>query len=382
MTRNSAENSAWIRLGARIREARKALGYSSFEAFAEACGFSARVASAIEAGERTNYSVPTLERLETGLGWSSGTVQRVLSEPDFDPATTTAQRGGGMLFRPPDYGPNTVPVAVDSVIEVCEVLDQAAASASAGAGELRQLAATVLPVCWLYILPIIQNNCVPVEYVHPAGRLIYDGWVKVREEFSSPDDLSSYAQWLVGDRPDTGKADRDRYRRRWEASVQHALSEGETPISVGGGLFRPLRRDDSPVMVDRDMIVRVIEVLCAIAEAHGLGKSTTDAEADRRDDRVLWLLAAASLRVCWPYITRLVEDNVTPGVEVNPAVDQQYTVFRDMQMFFAPDDRTGMYTQWLTGKLDDVDDKTRQRYLQRWHESRHKRMAAKRAPRH
>ena len=50
------------------------------------------------------------------------------------------------------------------------------------------------------------------------------------------------------------------------------------------------------------------------------------------------MLAAASLRVCWPYITRLVEDNVTPGVDVNPAVDQQYTVFRDMQMFFAPDD--------------------------------------------
>jgi hypothetical protein len=385
---NSEESGAWIRLGALVRETRKTLGYRSFEAFADKCGFSARVASAIEAGERTNYSAQTLELLEAGLGWPRGTVERVVTEPDFDPATSTVQPGTSMLFRPPHFDPDPVPVPVEAVIEVCGALDQAAetvraaegAGTRAGTDDLRELAAAVLPVCWIHILRMVEQNCSPGEHLSPAARPSYDAFVKIQEMFSPPGDLSAYAQWLVGDRPDTDKTDRDRYHRRWADSV-HPLPEGERRISAAGWLFRPLSGDDSPVMVDRDVIVRVIEVLTAIARAHGLGESTTRVDAARQDNPVLWSLAAASLLLCWPYITRTVEDNVIPGVEVNPAVGQQYTMFRDVAVFFAPDDGTALlYVRWLTGDIDDTSAQTRQRYLRRWNESRHKRRdrAAKR----
>lgn len=382
----SRDKEIWNRLGVLVRDARKALGYRNLEAFGAACDLAKRTVSAIESGERTNYSAQTLERLEAGLNWPRGTIERVLADPDFDPAKSIEQSGVGLLFRRPEFDPSPVQVGVDAVIKVCDVLDQAAASVRsvkssrtrADDGELPQLAAAVIPVCWIYILRMVETNCYPGEDLHPAVRPSYDAFFKIQKIFSAPSDLSSYAQWLVGDRPNTTKADRDRYHRRWEDSV-HPLSEDGVPASISGGLFRPPTLDDSPVMVDVDLIVHVIEVLTAIAEAHGSGKSKAKAKAAQQDNPALWSLAVASLQLCWPYVTRLVEDNVKPGVEVNPAVRQQYNAFRDVQAIFAPDDSTALYVQWLTGDVDGIGDQIRQRYLQRWNASKHQRKITKRA---
>lgn len=77
------------RLGRRIKQERARI-WSRQADFADACGLSVRVVTALENGERENFKVETIAAVETALRWVPGSADRVRRgleprvEPDAD----------------------------------------------------------------------------------------------------------------------------------------------------------------------------------------------------------------------------------------------------------------------------------------------------------
>lgn len=91
-----ATEGDWRRLGRAIENERAThLGNISARSFARASGLSPRLLYSLEKGERDNYTDATLAALEYALGWSSGSIKRVLSggQPRrVDPELATLRR--------------------------------------------------------------------------------------------------------------------------------------------------------------------------------------------------------------------------------------------------------------------------------------------------
>ena len=78
--------TGWQRL-ARLIDTERGRRRMSWAALARYCGISARILYDLKAGIRESYDTETLARLESGLRWHYGSVERVLAglEPDRIP---------------------------------------------------------------------------------------------------------------------------------------------------------------------------------------------------------------------------------------------------------------------------------------------------------
>lgn len=131
-----------------------------------------------------------------------------------------------------------------------------------------------------------------------------------------------------------------------------------TPGGAADLVFRPPVFNRKPVLVDVTIIERSI---AALTEAHRTwGKKPGAVETT---------VASAMVAQCWPYVTRLLEDNCLPGRELHPAVLPLYSAFVALSDWVAPHDPTRRYAQWLVGD-SNVDEQTQKRFMQRWTESR------------
>ncbi len=211
---DSTRHENWKRLGAAIRKARTDMGFSNREAFAEACNVSVRVLADIEAGSRDNFSDRVLHSLEQGLNWPAGTIDQILSDPDFQPPVPS---GGDLVFRTPTYSRR--PVAVDvSVVEhsIAALTEAHRASKGEKLGKVEAaLAAALVAHCWPYVLRLLEDNCLPGRDLNPAVRPFYEAFAEL-SAWASPNDASArYAQWLAGDAGNVSEDVRDRHMQRW-----------------------------------------------------------------------------------------------------------------------------------------------------------------------
>ena len=143
-----------------------------------------------------------------------------------------------------------------------------------------------------------------------------------------------------------------------EQIVSDPSFDPPTPGGAGDLIFRPPAFNRRPVPVDVSLIERSIATL---TEAERAGSETKPTEL---------AVAAALVAQCWPYIVRLVEDNCLPGKELHPAVRPLFETFVRVADWAAPDDPSGRYARWLAGDLGDISESVRQRFMQRWSESR------------
>jgi transcriptional regulator with XRE-family HTH domain len=92
----------WKRLGNYVVARRVKLGHNTRLEFASAAQINARVLSDIENGRRDNYDKVTLAKLESALGWETGSVMRIVhgGEPWLNenaPSRGTADDLAGLL---------------------------------------------------------------------------------------------------------------------------------------------------------------------------------------------------------------------------------------------------------------------------------------------
>lgn len=137
--------------------------------------------------------------------------------------------------------------------------------------------------------------------------------------------------------------------------VSDATFTPPTPRGDGGLVFRRAVFDRRPIPVE---IGAIENAIYALDEARRTGGSNATT------------VHAALLAQCWPYVTRLLEDNCRPGIEVHPAVRPFYDAFTLLSAWASPNDPPPCYAQWLVGDATTVDESTRQRYMQRWSSAR------------
>ncbi len=70
------DEEGWRRLGKRVRSERSRR-WPVLKDFAAQCGLGTRVISALELGERTNFSPATIAAVEDALGWEPGSADRI-----------------------------------------------------------------------------------------------------------------------------------------------------------------------------------------------------------------------------------------------------------------------------------------------------------------
>lgn len=217
----NADAEGWLRLGGFAREARLSIGYSNREDFAEACNISVRVLADFESGKRTNFSERVLSRLESGLGWPAGTIDQAVFDPDFVPPKPTV--GGDLLFRPPVFDRQPVPVEVSTVEKTVSLLTEIAREQGTGKkpspdSQISRIAAASVALCWPYVIRLVEDNCLPGNELHPSVRPLYEAFLGVQAQFAPNDTSGRYAQWLAGDLPDAPEIARRRYSERWAES--------------------------------------------------------------------------------------------------------------------------------------------------------------------
>lgn len=72
------ENLDWARLGSYVLDRRVELGHRQRSEFALALGISLRTVGDIETGRRGRYDPRTIATLENTLGWTTGSVERIV----------------------------------------------------------------------------------------------------------------------------------------------------------------------------------------------------------------------------------------------------------------------------------------------------------------
>lgn len=115
---------------------------------------------------------------------------------------------------------------------------------------------------------------------------------------------------------------------------------------------------------------RPVQVPAAVADRSIAALAEARRAVGNTPSRVEKELAGLLVAQIWPYVVRLVEDNVVPGRELHPAMRPLYEVFADLAEWAAPGDPQGRYANWLTGGASDRPEPFRQRYMARWSESR------------
>lgn len=158
------------RRGESVRQARKALGYTNRERFAEACNISTRVLADLESGARTNFSDRVIGRIEVGLQWPSGTLDQLAADPEFTPPAPGT--GRDLIFRTPTF--DRRPVLVDvSVVERAMAALTDASRAKASGEEVAALGSALASLCWPYVSRLVADNCRPGNELHPGVHPIY-----------------------------------------------------------------------------------------------------------------------------------------------------------------------------------------------------------------
>lgn len=218
----------WLRLGEIIRRTRIGLGISSRDALADTAQVSKRVIADLESGARDNFSERVLSRIEETLGWTSGTIDLIVTDPDFQPP----EPGGteDLVFRPPDFSRKPVAVDVGALERVIAALTEVNAESNTApiSAATLQLAEAATGICWPYIIRLVEDNCTPGSQLHPAVRPLYEKFTAVAREFAPADPSASYTEWLAGDRDGASDSITQRYRLRWSESRRARRGRGGT----------------------------------------------------------------------------------------------------------------------------------------------------------
>ncbi|WP_236746486.1 helix-turn-helix domain-containing protein [Mycobacteroides abscessus] len=217
------EAEAQRRLGAMVAEARKKIGHSNREEFAATANVSVRVLSDLEAGTRSNFSARIISSVESGVGWPSGTIDQILTDPNFVPPEPLPA-SGELIYQAPKFKRQPVQVEVATVERTISLLadvskaltkDKKPATVS---DALQRVSAQAISLCWPYIIRLVEDNCFPGNELHPAVRPIYEAFLARQAEFAPDETAGLYAQWLAGDFPDAPEKVRRRYMERWNES--------------------------------------------------------------------------------------------------------------------------------------------------------------------
>lgn len=217
------EAEGWIRLGSMLAEARKHIGYSNRDDFAALVHVSPRVLSDLEGAVRTNFSARIISSVESGVGWPSGTVDQIITDPDFVPPKAT-NTGNELVYRPPTFNRKPVEVEVGAIERTIRLLSEISLSLEKSkklatvSDALNQLSVQAITLCWPYIIRLVEDNCFPGNELHPAVRPIYEVFLARQAELAPEDTTGHYAQWLAGDLPDAPDTVRRRYMERWNES--------------------------------------------------------------------------------------------------------------------------------------------------------------------
>lgn len=213
-------DAARRRLGEMIKRARIGLGIGSRDALAETAKVSKRVIADLESGARDNFSGRVLARIEDTLGWARGTVDLIVSDPEFEPpAPASRDDAADLIFRPPNFDRRPVSVEVPAIEALISALH--AAQPTLGENKLPdevvRLAEAATSVCWPYIVRLVEDNCIPGEKLHPAAQPLYDAWSDTAR-LAPGDPAATYTAWLAGRNTDVSASIVERYRHRWAES--------------------------------------------------------------------------------------------------------------------------------------------------------------------
>lgn len=213
-----SESSGWQRLGEAIREARINLGFTSRDNFAEVANVSVRVISDLESGARNNFSEKVLSRIEDALGWINGTIDQIVTDPDFNPPKPSP--ADELVFRPPEFNRKPILVDVATVERAIATLTDAARQRGDEPlpDDIARVAEAAVNLSWPYIVRLVEDNCQPGKELHPAVRPLYETFLSMASKFSPADPSGHYVQWLAGDTPNASDAVRHRYMQRWSES--------------------------------------------------------------------------------------------------------------------------------------------------------------------
>ncbi|WP_145978017.1 helix-turn-helix domain-containing protein [Mycolicibacterium austroafricanum] len=221
----------WKRLGTLIRATRIEQGFANADRFAAQCGVALRVVSDLETGKRTNYKLETLAKVESVLGWPSGTAVQVVSNERFTPPKKAGP--SNLLFRQVHQDRNPYLVEVDDAERlITMLLEIAGRSGTPGkrppGAKTMDLAATALPLCLPYLTRMVEDNCLPGKTLNPAVRPHYEAILTLLDTFAPTDGTGDYVRWLAGDLPNTPKHIADLYSKR-----HIAAHRGPVPRRVG-----------------------------------------------------------------------------------------------------------------------------------------------------
>jgi hypothetical protein len=207
------------------------LGVNSRDALAETAQVSKRVIADLESGARDNFSERVLSKIEETLGWTSGTIDLIVTDPNFHPPEP--QDSDDLMFVPAHY--DRRPVAVESTAVTRLIAALKALGESNGdqlTPETRQLAEAAIGVCWPYIIRLVEDNCIPGVQLNPAVRPSYSAFTAVARYLAPADPSASYTQWLAGDLTGASESIAQRYRTRWVESTR--VRRGRAPAPPQG----------------------------------------------------------------------------------------------------------------------------------------------------
>lgn len=222
------ESDTGRRLGAAVRRARLEQAFTSREDFARHCHVSPRLLADLETGARTNFSHRIITRLETGLGWSAGTIATIAADPTFDPPA--AANCDNWAVQPPAF--NRRPVRVDvALIERAITILAKAYDTSGGTLTEREtpLATALLAQAWPYVTRLLEDNSRPGRGLHPGARPLYETFIRISDWLAPKDPAAHYARWLAGDIGNLDEPTVKTYTRRWSATRRMA---GNTVAAV------------------------------------------------------------------------------------------------------------------------------------------------------
>ena len=226
--------SGYRRLGTAVRDARREYGYTNREHFADACGVSVRLLADIESGTRGNFRTRLLEKVEAALDWPAGTLDNVLTDPNFRPPTPGSSVD--MVFRPPVFNRNPVSVEVTAVERALSVL---AKEKQESTGPLtpteRSLRLALITMCGTYVKRLVEENCLPGKDLNPAVRPFLSTYTDIAKWVGLVDSTVGYLNWLSGDDPDASESAQAMYTRRWAESRRARHARGGSAVTDGEG---------------------------------------------------------------------------------------------------------------------------------------------------
>jgi transcriptional regulator with XRE-family HTH domain len=211
---DDSASGGWHRLGTAVRQARIEIGYTSRENFAEASNVSVRVIADLESGARSNFSDKVLSRVESALGWVTGTMDQIVADARFVPPQPSSS--DDLIFRQPEFDRRPVPVDVSAVERAMAALTETARDPQSAS--VKRIAETTVGLCWPYVIRLIEDNCLPGNELHPAVRPLYETFLTVASQFSPSDPGGQYVRWLAGDSEAVADPVRHRYMQRWSDS--------------------------------------------------------------------------------------------------------------------------------------------------------------------